>query len=94
MQNREKVVINGNINAHIGRVWRGYKDVMGVNGMGQRNQDGKEMLQMFQQYGLKVCNTMFKKKEDYLIFYKSGDTVQPEIHYIQYSIHGALHTFS
>lgn len=88
------MVINGNINAHIGRVWRGYKDVMGVNGIGQRNQDGKEMLQMFQQYGLKVCNTMFKKEEDYLIFYKSGDTVQPEIRYIQYSIHGALHTFS
>jgi len=69
----DTVIIAGDMNAHIGRDRRGYEEVMGGNGIGQRNAEGEEMLQLCQQHGLKVWNTMSRKREEHLITYKSGD---------------------
>ena len=75
------VIIGGDMNAHIGRDRRGYEEVMGVNGIGQRNPEGEELLQMCQQHGLKIWNTMFRKTDEHLITYKSGD-VRTQIDFI------------
>ena len=69
----DSVIVAGDMNAHIGRDRRGYEDVMGGNGMGQKNPEGEQMLQLCQQHGLRVCNTIFKKRKEHLITYKSGD---------------------
>ena len=81
IRNEETVIVAGDMNAHIGRDRRGYEDVMGVNGMGQKNPEGEQMLQLCQQHGLRIWNTMFEKKEEHLITYKSGD-VRTQIDFV------------
>ena len=73
IRDEDTVIVAGDMNAHIGRDRRGYENVMGVHGMGQRNPEGEQLLQLCQQQSLKIWNTMFRKREEHLITYKSGD---------------------
>lgn len=77
----DTVIVAGDMNAHIGSDRRGYEDVMGANGMGQRNPEGEQMLQLCQEHGLKIWNTMFRKRKEHLITYKSGD-VRTQIDFV------------
>ena len=69
----EVAILIGDMNAHIGRDRDGYEEVMGKFGMGERNHEGEQMLQMCLQLGMKIWNTWFKKRKEHLITYKSGN---------------------
>ena len=69
----EVVIVAGDLNGHVGRERQGFEDVLGEFGIGQRNAEGEEILQLCQQNNMKIVNTWFKKKEEHLITYKSGD---------------------
>ncbi|KAK3884019.1 hypothetical protein Pcinc_011688 [Petrolisthes cinctipes] len=69
------------MNVHTGRDNGGYEEVMGGYGIGQRNKEGEQMLQLCQLHNLRIWNTWFMKREEHLITFKSGDTAT-QIDYI------------
>ena len=42
----EILVIGGDLNGHVGRGRNGFEDVMGIDGYGERNADGENILEM------------------------------------------------
>ena len=68
----EKAIICGDLNAHIGRISEGFKNTHGGVGYGKKNDDGDRALEVAQSLGLVFANTLFKKKEEHLVTYKSG----------------------
>ncbi|KAK3886115.1 hypothetical protein Pcinc_009692 [Petrolisthes cinctipes] len=68
------VIVAGDMNAHIGRDNGGYEEVMGGYGIGQRNKEGEQKLQLCQLHNLRIWNTWFMKREQHLITFKSGDS--------------------
>ncbi|KAK3878870.1 hypothetical protein Pcinc_016500 [Petrolisthes cinctipes] len=67
------VIVAGDMNVYIGRDNGGYEEVMGGYGIGQRNEEGEQMLQLCQKHNLRIWNTWFMKREEHLITFKSGD---------------------
>ena len=58
----------------IGRDDVGYEQVMGRYGYGSKNSEGEMVLGICKNHNLKILNTYFKKEEQKLITYKSGNT--------------------
>ncbi|KAK3890591.1 hypothetical protein Pcinc_005471 [Petrolisthes cinctipes] len=75
------VIVAGDMNVHIGRDNGGYEEVMGGYGIGQKNKEGEQMLQLCQLHNLRIWKTWFMKREEHLITFKSGDTAT-QIDYI------------
>ncbi|KAK3874881.1 hypothetical protein Pcinc_020200 [Petrolisthes cinctipes] len=75
------VIVAGDMKVHTGRDNGGYEEVMGGYGIGQRNKEGEQMLQLCQLHNLRIWNTWFMKREEHLITFKSGDTAT-QIDYI------------
>ena len=69
----EPVWIAGDLNGHVGADRRGFEDVMGPHGFGERNSEGERILTFYQGHGMLVMNTKFHKGREKLITYKSGD---------------------
>ena len=69
---REKLVVGGDFNGHVGRENVGFKEVHGGFGFGSRNKEGETLLEEAVAHGLIVLNTMFKKREGHLVTYESG----------------------
>ena len=72
VEREEAVIVAGDLNAHIGRDRTGYEEVIGGYGIGERNQEGVQLLQMCVQLNLKVWNAWFRKRDEHLITVKSG----------------------
>ncbi|KAH1221829.1 Craniofacial development protein 2 [Glycine soja] len=70
----EKVFLGGDLNGHVGSVARGFEGVHGGFGLGEMNGEGKSILEFSEALDLSIANTWFKKREEYLITYKSGGT--------------------
>ena len=68
----EKAIICGDLNAYIGRISEGFKNTHGGFGYGQQNDDGERTLEVAQSLDRVFANTLFKKKEEHLVTYKSG----------------------
>ena len=77
----EILVIGGDLNGHVGRDRNGFEDVMGIDGYGERNVDGENILKICQSRQLKILNTMFKKEDKKKITYKNGDS-ETQVYYI------------
>jgi len=77
----EILVIGGDLNGHVGRDRNGFEDVMGIDGYGERNVDGENILEICQSRQLKILNTMFKKEDKKKITYKNGDR-ETQVDYI------------
>ena len=71
MSEKEELVIGGDLNGHIRKEIDGYPRVHGGQGYGEKNEEGRRILDMVQRNNL-VCNTRYKKKDDHLITYSSG----------------------
>ena len=69
----EVLLIGGDVNGHIGWDNTGYEEIMGCNGHGNRNAEGETVLDFCKFHKLNILNTYFKKGEEKLITYKSGD---------------------
>ncbi|MDL1135817.1 hypothetical protein PS057_20960 [Yersinia pestis] len=70
----EMVFIGGDLNGHVGRDVDGYIGVHGGHGYGNRNEEGKNILEFSVAYDLMVTNTFFRKREEHLVTYKSGSS--------------------
>lgn len=68
-----KCVVMGDFNGHVGKKKDGYEGVHGGHGFGHRNSEGERILDFADSFELKVANTWFKKDEEKLITYESGD---------------------
>ena len=68
----EKVFIGGDFNGHIGKEADSYKSVHGGFGLGVRNESGEQLLHFALAHDLFIANSIFRKKEEHLITYKSG----------------------
>ena len=68
----EHVFIGGGFNGHVGKYCRGYEMVHGGHGFGDRNDSGEAILDFVVAYDLIIANTFFRKRDEYLITFKSG----------------------
>jgi len=70
----EEIFVGGDFNGHIGRKGDGYEKVHGGFGYGDRNNGGVSILNFAVAYELSVVNSYFRKKEEHLVTFKSGNT--------------------
>ncbi|XP_059310894.1 uncharacterized protein LOC132062318 [Lycium ferocissimum] len=68
----EKLSIGGVFNGHIGSISRGYDDVHGGCGFGDRNGGGVALLDFAKAFRLVVANSSFPKKEEHLVTFCSS----------------------
>ncbi|XP_043717506.1 uncharacterized protein LOC122665422 [Telopea speciosissima] len=68
----EKIIIGGDLNGHVGKDRRGYEEVHGEYGVGERNEEGISVLDFAIAFDMCIVNTFFKKREEHLVTYKSG----------------------
>lgn len=77
----EIIVVAGDMNAHVGENCDGYEGVHGGMGFGRRNVEGERLLELAEAAEMIILNTLFKKRRNHLITYKSGQD-ETQIDYI------------
>ena len=68
----ERLLVGGDFNGHVGASNGGFEEVHGGHGLGVRNDEGLSLLDFALSYEMKIVNTMFIKREDHLVTYKSS----------------------
>jgi len=68
----EKLFIGGDLNGHVGTTNIGFEGVHGGFGYGDRNQEGKDILDFAVAYDLLVANTFFRKRQSHLVTFSSA----------------------
>ena len=68
----EFLIAGGDFNGHVGEAADGYPGIHGGYGVGERNEEGKMMLELADATGLVLANTLFKREKRRLITYRSG----------------------
>ena len=82
LQNPSEVVFGqGDFNGHVGEEIEGFKGVHSGYGIGQRNAEGRMLLEFCDERELCVANTWFKKTDKRKITFKSGNN-ESEIDFI------------
>lgn len=69
---RERLIVCGDMNGHVGTVTDGFDDVHGGYGFGSRNVEGEMLLEFSDAMDLAVANTWFQKTDGKLVTYDSG----------------------
>ena len=77
----ERIVIAGDMNAQVGENSDGYEGVHGGLGFRRRKLEGERLFEVAEAADMKILNTMFKKRRNHLITYKSGGN-ETQIDYI------------
>ena len=70
----EKLFIEGDFNGHIGEKKDGYDITHGGFGFGDRNSGGVAILDFALAFDLMIVNSVFKKKENHLVTFRSGSS--------------------
>ncbi|KAK4324922.1 hypothetical protein Pmani_004459 [Petrolisthes manimaculis] len=73
VENHEKCIVNGDLNGHIGGGTNVISRIHGRNYFGEGNEEGERVIDFAISNDLVVCNTIFKKRPEHLITYKSGN---------------------
>ncbi|XP_061727718.1 craniofacial development protein 2-like [Cydia pomonella] len=68
----ENKILAGDLNGHIGKASTQGCDMHGGFGYGTLNDQGKEILDLANNFQMPIINSFFEKKNDHLITYKSG----------------------
>ncbi|XP_047249951.1 craniofacial development protein 2-like [Capsicum annuum] len=68
----EKLLVGGDFNRNIGSLLRGFEDVHGGFGFGERNDGGAALLDFSRAFGLWIANSSFPKKKEHLIMFCSS----------------------
>jgi len=68
----EMIFIMGNFNGHVGKNIEDFEGIHGGNGIGERNAEGRMLLEFCDEKKLCVVNTWFKKNENRKITYRAG----------------------
>ena len=69
----ELILGMGDFNGHVGKQSDAYEDVHGGNGIGERNMEGKMLLEFCDEKELCVANTWFRKEEKRKVTYSAGE---------------------
>lgn len=69
----EKCIVNGDMNGHIGRGSDVLSRIHGGHHFGDANEEGERVMDFALSNDLIICNTIFKKRAEHLITYKSGN---------------------
>ena len=78
---KEVIILGGDMNGYVGKTTAGYEDVHGGFGYGIRNAEGERILEFGLALDMVVCNTLFNKHSNRLITYSSGG-VNTQIDYM------------
>jgi len=70
----EKLVFEGDFNGHIGDKTDGYVTTHGDFGFGDKNSGGVAILDFAVACDLTIVNSLFKKKENHLVTFRSGNS--------------------
>ena len=70
----EKIFLGGDLNGHVGKDASGYEGLHGGYGVGVANAEGKTILDFSLAFDFTIANSCFRKREEHLITYKSGQT--------------------
>jgi len=68
----EKLFMGGDFNGHIGEKANGYVRMHGGFGFGERNSGGVTLLDFALPFDLTIGNSLFMKKEEHLVTFRSG----------------------
>nr|XP_033515134.1 uncharacterized protein LOC117279674 [Nicotiana tomentosiformis] len=68
----EKQFIGGDFNGHIGASARGYDDVHGRFGFGDKNEGGNSQLDFARAFDLVIANSSFPKREEHLVTFQNS----------------------
>nr|XP_009789555.1 PREDICTED: craniofacial development protein 2-like [Nicotiana sylvestris]XP_016452434.1 PREDICTED: craniofacial development protein 2-like [Nicotiana tabacum] len=77
----EKIFIGGDFNGHIGATSRGYDDVNGGFGFGDRNEGGTSLLDFARSFDMVIENSSFPKKGEHLVTFRSS-VAETQIDYL------------
>jgi hypothetical protein len=69
---KERMIVCGDFNCHVGAGVDGYEGVHGGNGFGERNTEGEMLLELASAMELTIVNTYFKKDASKKVTYESG----------------------
>jgi len=69
----EKLFLGGDFNGYIGEKADGYVRTHGGFGFGVRNSGGVALLDFATTFDLAIGNSLFKKREDHLVTFRSGN---------------------
>src|SRR5579864_5301661 len=72
VDDREGMILCGDLNCHVGVNADGFEDVHGGNGFGLRNVEGEMVLEFVHALNLILANTWFTKAESKKITYESS----------------------
>ncbi|XP_070010962.1 uncharacterized protein [Nicotiana sylvestris] len=72
MPHTEKLFIGGDFNGHIGASDRGYDDVHGGYGFGDRNEGGNSLLDFARDFDLVIANSSFPNREEHLVTFRNS----------------------
>jgi hypothetical protein len=70
---KEMVMLGGDLNGHVGESTDGFEGVHGGKGFGNRNEEGEMLLEFALAHNLTVMNTCFEKEMAKKVTYESGD---------------------
>ena len=70
---KEKLIIGGDMNGHVGSRSKGFPEVHGGYSYGERNSEGERLLEFAEASELVVSNTWFEKEITKIITYESGE---------------------
>ncbi|XP_046988751.1 uncharacterized protein LOC124594424 [Schistocerca americana] len=77
----ERVIVGGDLNGHVGGRKGGEERWHGGWGYGERNEEGKKIVEFEVAFDLVITNTYFQRKREKLITYRSGEN-KSQIDYI------------
>ena len=63
----ELLVVYGDLNGHVGKESEWFEEVHGGHGCGNRNGEGRSILEMAQQREVVVCNARYRKRRNILL---------------------------
>jgi len=69
---KERLIVCGDFNCHVGDGVGGYEGVHGGSGFGERNLEGEMMLDVAEAMELVVANTCFRKRDNQKVTFESG----------------------
>ncbi|XP_047111657.1 craniofacial development protein 2-like [Schistocerca piceifrons] len=77
----ERVIVGGDLNGHVGGRKGGEERWHGGGGYGERNEEGKKIVEFAVAFDLVIMNTYFQRKREKLITYRSDENIS-QIDYI------------
>ena len=80
---QESIVLDVDLNGHVGERNIGDEEIMGRYGAGTRNKEESIVVDFAKRMDLAVVNTYYKKKDEHKVTYKSGGKAPSKLYDVQ-----------